>query len=111
MLKNFINKIFSSFKGERHIAPLAVLRIAFGAIMLISTIRFIAKGWVYDFYIAPKVYFPFYGFEWVKPLPATAMYLVFVLMAIACFFILIGFLYRIAITVFFTCFVYVELID
>jgi len=100
-----------SFKGEKHIAPLAVLRMAFGAIMLYSTIRFIVKGWIYDFYIAPKVYFPFYGFEWIKPLPAIAMYAVFTIMAIACFFILIGFLYRIAITTFFTCFVYVELID
>jgi vitamin K-dependent gamma-carboxylase-like protein len=111
MLKNFINKIVGSFKGERHIAPLAVLRMAFGTIMLISTIRFIAKGWIYDFYIAPKFYFPFYGFEWIKPLPAIAMYMVFAAMAIASLFILIGFLYRIAITTFFTCFVYVELID
>jgi vitamin K-dependent gamma-carboxylase-like protein len=111
MLKNFINKIVSSFKGEKHIAPLVVLRMAFGAIMFISTLRFIAKGWVYDFYIAPKVYFPFYGFEWVKPLPAIIMYILFALMAIASLFILIGFFYRTAITVFFTCFVYVELID
>ncbi|HTB53097.1 MAG TPA: HTTM domain-containing protein [Ferruginibacter sp.] len=111
MFKNCINKILLSFKGEKHIAPLAVLRMAFGAIMLYSTIRFIVKGWIYDFYIAPKVYFPFYGFEWIKPLPAIAMYAVFTIMAIACFFILIGFLYRIAITTFFTCFVYVELID
>jgi hypothetical protein len=111
MLKNCINRILRSFKGEKHIAPLAVLRIAFGTIMLISTIRFILKGWVYDFYIAPKFYFPFYGFEWVKPLPATAMYIVFALMAIASLFVLIGFFYRIAITVFFTCFVYIELID
>ena len=31
---------------KKHIAPLAVLRMAFGLIMLISTIRFMAKGWV-----------------------------------------------------------------
>src|ERR1700733_3607505 len=111
MLKDFFNKIFLSFKSEKHIAPLAVLRMAFGAIMLFSTIRFIAKGWVYQFYIAPKFYFPFYGFEWVKPLPAIATYMVFALMAIACLFILIGLFYRISITVFFICFVYTELID
>src|ERR1700677_1311030 len=111
MLRNFINKILLSFKGEKHIAPLAVLRMAFGAIMFISTIRFILKGWVYDFYVAPKFYFPFYGFEWVKPLPEIAMYIVFALMAIASLFILIGFFYRVSITTFFICFVYVELID
>jgi hypothetical protein len=111
MLKNFLHKILLSFKGEKHIAPLAVLRMAFGAIMFISTIRFIFKGWVYDFYVAPKFYFPFYGFEWVKPLPEAAMYFVFALMAIASLFILIGLFYRISITVFFISFVYVELID
>ena len=39
------------------------------------------------------------------------MYTVFVLMAVACFFIIIGFFYRLSITTFFLCFVYVELID
>jgi len=111
MLKNFIDKILLSFKGEKHIAPLAVLRMAFGAIMFISTIRFILKGWVYDFYVAPKFYFSFYGFEWVKPLPAIAMYFVFAIMVIASLFILLGLFYRISITAFFICFVYVELID
>ncbi|MEP6748820.1 MAG: HTTM domain-containing protein [Bacteroidota bacterium] len=111
MFKQFINKIFFSFKGEKHIAPLAVLRIAFGAIMLISTIRFLLKGWVHEFYVVPKFFFPFYGFEWIKPLPALCMYIVFAAMAIAAFFILIGFLYRISITAFFLLFVYIELID
>src|SRR3978361_9485 len=106
MLKNLLHKILFSFKGEKHIAPLAVLRMAFGAIMLISTVRFILKGWIYDFYIKPKFFFPFYGFEWVKPFPALAMYIVFALMAIASFFIMIGYLYRISITTFFICFVY-----
>jgi hypothetical protein len=111
MFKKGINKILLSFTSEKHIAPLAVLRIAFGAIMFISTIRFILKGWIYNFYIAPKMYFPFYGFEWVKPLPAVVMYSLFGLMAITSLFILIGFFYRISITTFFICFVYVELID
>jgi hypothetical protein len=98
-------------RREKHIAPLAVLRMAFGLIMLISTIRFMEKGWVYAFYIKPTFYFPFYGFEWVRPLPAIAMYAVFVLMAVTAFFILVGFFYRISIAAFFGCFVYVELID
>ncbi len=96
---------------ERSIAPLALLRIAFGLVMLISTIRFMAKGWVYEFYIAPKVFFPFYGFEWVRPLPAAGMYTVFVVMATAALFILLGLFYRAATIVFFITFVYVELLD
>jgi hypothetical protein len=110
-LKRFVNKLLFSDKEYKHIAPLAIFRIAFGAIMLISTIRFLLKGWVYNFYVLPKLFFPFYGFEWIKPLPETGMYLVFAIMLIASLCIMIGFFYRIAIITFFISFVYVELID
>ncbi|XZF14132.1 HTTM domain-containing protein [Chitinophagaceae bacterium MMS25-I14] len=102
---------WSLFNKEKHIAPLAVLRMAFGAIMFISTIRFMLKGWVQDFYIMPKLYFPFYGFEWIKPMPGPVMYIIFTLMAVTALCIAAGFFYRTAMTVFFTCFVYTELID
>jgi Vitamin K-dependent gamma-carboxylase len=95
----------------RHIAPLAVLRMAFGLIMLISTIRFIAKGWVREFYIASKFFFPFYGFEWVHPLSATGMYIVFALMVLTTVGITLGLFYRASIITFFLCFTYVELLD
>lgn len=106
-----ISNLMTWARREKHIAPLAVLRMAFGLVLLISTIRFMEKGWVYDFYIKPTFYFPFYGFEWVKPLPAMGMYAVFVLMALTAFGILAGLFYRVSITLFLGCFVYVELID
>ncbi len=56
-VKKIIDKVWLSFNKEKHIAPLAVFRMAFGAIMLISTVRFMLKGWVYDFYIAASVEF------------------------------------------------------
>ncbi len=96
---------------ERHIAPLVLLRITFGLVLFVSAIRFIAKGWVREFYIAPKFHFPFYGFEWVRPLPPTGMYAVFVGMAIAALLIMLGLFYRVASLLFFLCFVYVEAID
>jgi hypothetical protein len=97
--------------SETSIAPLAILRIAFGAVLLYSTLRFLAKGWVAEFYIRPRFHFGFYGFEWVRPLPAAGMYLVFGVMALAALFIALGFLYRAAVAVFLLCFVYVELLD
>ena len=103
--------IGAALTRPRHIAPLAVLRIAFGLIMLISMIRFIAKGWIREFYIAPKFYFPFYGFEWVHPLPAIGMYIVFALMILTTIGITLGLFYRASIITFFICFVYVELLD
>ncbi|HEY4286781.1 MAG TPA: HTTM domain-containing protein [Puia sp.] len=96
---------------KRPIAPLAVLRIAFGAVLFISTLRFIWKGWVDEFYVKPIVHFPFYGFEWLHPLPATGMHLVFGLMLAAALFMTLGLFYKTATALFLLCFTYVELLD
>ncbi len=85
--------------------------MAFGILMLASVIRFIAKGWVYDMYIRPKFFFPYYGFEWVKPLEGNIMYIIFALLALSALFIALGLFYRISSAVFFMLFTYVELID
>lgn len=79
--------------------------------MLASIIRFIAKGWVHSMYVKPKLFFPYYGFEWVKPLGETGMYAVFTLMALAALFIILGLYYRLSAFLFFFTFTYVELID
>lgn len=111
MLQRFYSRIKSSLTAERHIAPLAVLRMAFGAIMFISTVRFMLKGWIAQYYLTPKFFFGFYGFEWVKPFGAAGMYAVYVIMALAALGIMAGYFYRISITVFFFSFCYVELLD
>ncbi len=106
-----INRIKTYFTKSVHIAPLAVFRIAFGLLMLASIIRFVGKGWVYDMYIKPKVFFSYYGFEWVKPFGETGMYALFILMALAALCITVGFFYRLSSILFFLTFTYVELID
>lgn len=57
------------------------------------------------------MYFPFYGFEWVKPLSGIGMYSVFALLLISCLGIIFGLLYRYSSILFFVLFTYVELID
>lgn len=104
-------KLLTLFNSPVHIAPLAILRVAFGSIMLISVIRFLLKGWVYAFYIKPQLHFTFYGFDWVKPLGATGMYMMFAVLIITAILVTIGWYYRLAVTAFFLCFTYVELID
>jgi hypothetical protein len=79
--------------------------------MFVSIIRFISKGWIYDLYIKPKFYFPYYGFEWVKPLGEIGMYLLFAILAVSALFIMLGLFYRISAIIFFLGFTYVELID
>src|SRR6218665_470818 len=96
---------------QKSIAPLVVFRIAFGALMFISLTRFVWKGWVYNLYVLPKMYFPYYGFEWVKPLSAGGMYLVFALLLLSSLGILLGLFYRFSAILFFLLFTYVELID
>jgi hypothetical protein len=92
-------------------APLAVFRLAFGGMMLISILRFMGKGWVSELYVMPKVYFPYYGLEWIKPLGPAGMYGLFVLMALAALGIMLGLFYRWSAALFFISFTYVELID
>ena len=106
-----IKHIRSYFTKPVHLAPLAVFRMAFGILMLMSVIRFMYRGWVYDMYIRPKVFFPYYGFEWIKPLDGNLMYAVFMIMAISALFIALGLFYRVSTIVFFLLFTYVELID
>jgi hypothetical protein len=65
------------------IAPLAAFRILFGCIMLISTIRFMAKGWIEQLYVSPDFYFTYYGFDWVQPFGLLGMYAVFTLLGLA----------------------------
>lgn len=93
------------------ILPLVLLRVAFGALMLVSTLRFVARGWVETNYIAPLFHFTYVGFDWVRPLPAPGMYAVFGLLALLSLCIMLGAWYRFATAAFFVLFTYVELID
>ncbi len=94
-----------------HVAPLAIFRVLFGAIMFISIVRFAAKGWIYDLYVAPKMFFPYYGFEWAKPMGEVGMYVIFVVMGLSFLAMSLGAFYRIASITAFLSFTYVELID
>ncbi len=97
-------------KKNTEAAPLAVFRIFFGLMMLLSIIRFWSYGWIDKLYIQPTFFFSYYGFDFVKPM-GEYTYLIFVLCAISAIFIMIGYQYRIAIITFFLSFTYIELMD
>lgn len=96
---------------QSSIMPLALFRIGFGLLMLLSTIRFAANGWIHSLYIEPVFHFTYYGFSWVKPLPEPWIYLAFGLMGLAALSIALGLFYRFSIVSFFLLFTYVELLD
>ncbi len=100
-----------NFFKETSIAPLVIFRIIFGAMMLLGTIRFIAKGWVNDLYIQPQLFFGYLGFEWVKPFPDFWMYVPFILIIISSINVILGFLYRFSAPILFLSFSYIELLD
>ncbi|WP_446051614.1 HTTM domain-containing protein, partial [Zobellia laminariae] len=91
-------------------APLAVFRILFGVMMLLSIVRFWSYGWIEKLYIQPKFFFSYYGFEWVKPL-GVYTYLIFIICGLSAIFVALGYKYKVAIVTFFISFTYIELMD
>ncbi|WP_378183756.1 HTTM domain-containing protein [Aquimarina sp. SS2-1] len=98
------------FKKSTEAAPLAVFRIFFGVMMLISIIRFWSYGWIDKLYIQPTFFFSYYGFDFIKPI-GVYTYLVFAICGISSIFVAIGYKYRIAVITFFLSFTYIELMD
>jgi hypothetical protein len=111
MLRNLLQSIVKALHRPVRIEPMAVFRIAFGAMMLFSTLRFIFLGWIDDHYIQPLIHFHYYGFSWVEPLAPWAMYVLHVIMVVASICIILGYYYRLSTILFFLCFTYCELID
>ena len=97
-------------KKNTEAVPLAVFRLFFGIMMFASIIRFWLNGWIEKLYIAPKFFFSYYGFEWVKPL-GDFTYLLFIICGIAALMVAAGYRYRLAIILFFLSFTYIELMD
>lgn len=97
-------------KKNTEAAPLAVFRLFFGIMMFASIVRFWLNGWIEKLYIAPKFFFSYYGFEWVKPL-GNFTYLLFIICGLAALMVAAGYKYRFAIVLFFLSFTYIELMD
>lgn len=106
-----VTKLHVWLSREISNAPLVLFRMAFGMLMLISTVRFIANGWIEAFYIQPEFHFTYYGFGWVHVTSEQTLYLVFALMLLSAFCIMIGAWYRLSTVTFFLTFTYVELLD
>ena len=102
-IQSYINKTSDA-------APLAVFRILFGLLMLISMIRFAANGWIEKLYIEPTFFFSYYGFGWVQPLGEWT-YLIFIICGASAIFVSLGYHYKMAIVTFFLSFTYIELMD
>ena len=91
-------------------AALAVFRIALGILLFLSIVRFWMKGWIHELYIEPQYFFPFYGFEFIRPLGEFS-YVLFFVCGLSAIMVALGWFYRTAIITLFLSFTYIELID
>lgn len=92
-------------------AWLAAFRILFGLVMAFSALRFLAYGWIDDFWVTPRYHFTYRGFGWVEPLSARGMHALFWVLCGLAIAIAAGFCFRLACGAFLAGFVYVQLID
>lgn len=106
-----MNKFLKQISAPTHIAALASFRFIFGLILFAGVLRFAINGWITDLYVSPTFYFKYFGFEFIQPLGALGMHLVFVVMGVSFLLIAIGYWFRIASIIAFLSFTYVELID
>jgi hypothetical protein len=93
------------------VASLAVFRVMFGTVMLWEVWSFFDAGWIESYYIQPRFFFKYYGFEWVEPWGGEGMYWHYALLGVLALQIIAGFLYRFAMAAFFLAVTYVFLLD
>ena len=93
-------------------ASLGVFRVAFGLLGFFDILNtYIYYHLRIDAYNPAKFQFSYLGFEWVRALPEPAMTIYLVAMMIAAICIMLGLRYRIAATIFASCFTYLFLIE
>lgn len=92
-------------------ASLAVFRVAFGGLLVVLPLRYFTHGWINEYFVEPKHFFKYWGFEWVQPLPTTGMYAVFGLMVLCALGVTLGYRYRASIVGYGLLFGYQHLID
>jgi vitamin K-dependent gamma-carboxylase len=90
---------------------LVVVRVLFGAILMWDWWRYIKYDRIYRYYVEPDHFFPYFGMDWLQPLPEPWMHWVWHLVGLSAFLIMIGAFFRVAIWVFIFAFGYVFLLD
>lgn len=99
-----------------NIGLLVYFRIAFGALMLWESTRYLRRdatgaNWISQKFINPDVHFTYFGFDWIRPWSGGGMYWHFYLIGALALCVMLGFAYRAACVLFFLAFTYVFLLD
>ena len=106
-----IERVRERLNAPRDASSLAVFRILFGLLMVGSISRYFAYGWIDRFYVRPEMHFTYWGLDFVRPLPPTAMTVLLAGLGVFALMIALGLFYRFASVAFFVGFTYVHLLD
>ncbi len=90
-------------------ASLRWFRLIFGALMAFAVVRFAAHGWIAEYYLLPRYFFPFPGLDFIRPWPGAGMYVHYAVMLAAAVGMALG--SRISALVFAVLFTWAHLID
>lgn len=92
-------------------ASLIAFRALFGGLLVLSVIRFAAKGWIASIYVEPAYHFPYWGLAWLRPWPGPGMYLEFLALGLAALCLALGLHHRLAALACLLLFTHIELLD
>ena len=93
-------------------AALGVWRMGLGLLIAWSACRFLLYGWVEQFFLAPRYFFPFWGLEWIpRPGVPWMVYGIFWALVVAGVCVSLGVWYRVSLGVALGLFLWVELLD
>ena len=110
-MKTWIELIIKRLDTPSDAASVVLLRIVFGLLMFWEMTRYYYNGWIRELYVKPQFYFQYEWFQWVRPLPEEAMYLLFASLAILSLMIALGLFYRISTLLFFLGYSYFFLLE
>jgi HTTM domain/Vitamin K-dependent gamma-carboxylase, lumenal domain len=92
-------------------ASTAVFRIVFGAMVAWDMARYLANGWIDEYYILPKIHFTYLYLDFVRPWPGQWMYVHFAVTGLAALAVALGLFYRFATVLLFVTYSYIFLLE
>lgn len=104
-------RVRAALARPRDLSSLAAFRVAFGAIVTVSALRFMCFGWIDQLFVMPRFHFKYWALGWVPaPSPAVAWAL-FVALALLGLLVAVGLAFRLSIALLFVVFTYLQLVD
>jgi hypothetical protein len=110
-LRSRWEKARAALAAPRDIASLVAFRVAFGLIVAVSGLRFLAYGWIDDMFAMPKFHFAHWGFGWLPAPPPAIAPALFAALAVLGALVAVGLWFRPAIVALFALFTYLQVVD